>query len=37
MGDNELPFFIAIASAAVVIGIVIAMAAVTWALLLTLP
>ena len=36
MGDSELPTFIAIASAIMVIGIVVGMAAVTWALILML-
>lgn len=35
MGDNELPTFIAVIAAAVmVIGVMVAMAAVTWAFLL---
>ena len=38
MGDNELPTFIAvIASAIVVVGVMVAMAAVTWLFLLTSP
>jgi len=36
MGENELPIFMAIASAAVVIGIVVGMTAVTWAFILML-
>lgn len=35
MGENELPTFIAvIAAAVIVIGVIVAMAAVTWAFLL---
>jgi hypothetical protein len=36
MGENELPTFMAIALAAVVIGIVVGMTAVTWAFILML-
>lgn len=36
MGDNDFPFIITIASAVVVIGIVVGMTAVTWALLFML-
>ena len=38
MGENELPTFVAvIASAVAVIGVMVAMAAVTWVFLLTSP
>ncbi len=37
MQDNDMSIFIALALAAVVIGIVVATAAVTWAFLLTSP
>ena len=38
MGENELPTFIAvIASAIMIIGVMVAMAAVTWVFLLTPP
>ena len=36
MGDNDFSFFITIAFAAVIIGIVVAMAVVTWALMFIL-
>ena len=36
MGDNDFSFIITIASAVVIIGIVVAMAVVTWALLFML-
>jgi len=38
MGDNELPVFIAVIVAAVlIIGVMVAMAAVTWVFLLAAP
>ena len=36
MGDNDFSFIITIASAVVIIGIVVAMTVVTWALLFML-
>lgn len=36
MGDNDFAVFITIAFAAVIIGIVVAMAVVTWALMFAL-
>lgn len=36
MDDNDFPMLITIASAVIVIGIVVAMTAVTWAFLLVL-
>ena len=37
MQDNDMPTFMAIALAAVVIGIVVAMAVVTWVFVLASP